>query len=86
MPASVTAAPEVPGVLEELSPALSVLGGSDVAGGDLFSSSDLESCFDFHFLILRIVLTCCVAPYNFKFDQFFFTKSFTFDRMKQSQF
>ena len=67
MPASVTAAPEVPGVLEELSPALSVLGGSDVAGGDLFSSSDLESCLDFHFLILRIVLTCCVAPYNLQF-------------------
>ena len=54
--------PEVPGVGQELPPALGVLGGPDVAGGDLLPSRDVEPCLDFHPPILRVVLADCVAP------------------------
>ena len=60
--APVTLTPEVPGVGQELPPALGVLGGSDVAGCDLLTRGDLEPRLDLHSPVLRIVLADGVTP------------------------
>ena len=62
VPAPVTSAPEVPGVGEQFSPGLSVLGGPDVAGGDLLALPDVEPSPDLHPAVLGKVLAGRVTP------------------------
>ena len=47
---------------QKLPPALGVLCGPDVAGGNLLPCADLEPRLDLHSPVLRIVLADGVAP------------------------
>ena len=57
-------APEVPGVCQELPPGLRVLGGPQVARGDLLSGRDGEPRPDLDQALLWVVLTDRVTPRN----------------------
>ena len=59
-----TVAPEVPGVCQELPPGLRVLGGPQVARGDLLSCRDGEPRPDLDQALLWVVLTDRVTPRN----------------------
>ena len=64
VPTPGTVAPEVPGVSQQLSPGLGVLGRSEVTRGDLLSSKDLEPRLDLDQALLGEVLTDRVTPRN----------------------
>ena len=64
VPTPGTVAPEVPGVSQQLSPGLGVLGRSEVTRGDLLSSRDVEPRLDLDQALLGEVLTDRVTPRN----------------------